>query len=160
MSNELPRIADASGALNSRFIVLKMTESFLGREDRGLTKRLLGELPAILNWALDGRERLMNRGHFLQPASSENTMQELSDLSSPIGAFLRDSCEIGPLFEEKVDRMFEAWQSWCAQQGRDHCGIKQTFSRDLNAAVPTLKTKQQRGGNSTRARYFKGIKLI
>src|SRR5262249_45214659 len=32
ISNELPRLADTSGALASRFIVLNLRESFLGRE--------------------------------------------------------------------------------------------------------------------------------
>ena len=36
MSNELPSLADSSGALASRFIILRMTKSFLGEEDRGL----------------------------------------------------------------------------------------------------------------------------
>ena len=34
ISNELFRLADASGALASRFILLMLTESFYGREDR------------------------------------------------------------------------------------------------------------------------------
>jgi hypothetical protein len=41
LTNELPRLADASGALVSRFIVLCLTESFYGKEDRGLTNKLL-----------------------------------------------------------------------------------------------------------------------
>jgi putative DNA primase/helicase len=47
LTNELPRLADASGALASRFIVLVLTESFYGREDSGLTNKLLAELPGI-----------------------------------------------------------------------------------------------------------------
>ena len=70
MSDELPAIADASGALASRFIILAMTRSFYGEEDHGLDDRLTTELPAILNWSLDGLERLTNRGHFLQPESA------------------------------------------------------------------------------------------
>ena len=45
ISNELPRLADASGALVSRFVLLLLTESFYGREDHDLTTKLLGELP-------------------------------------------------------------------------------------------------------------------
>ena len=52
LTNELPRLTDASGALASRFITLVLTESFYGREDLGLTDKLAGELPGILNWAL------------------------------------------------------------------------------------------------------------
>ncbi len=47
LTNELPRIWDASGALASRFIVLLLTDSFIGREDIGLTDRLATVLPGI-----------------------------------------------------------------------------------------------------------------
>jgi putative DNA primase/helicase len=61
MTNELPRLTDASGALASRFIVLTMDRSFYGREDQGLAERLIAELPGILNWSLTGNRRLRRR---------------------------------------------------------------------------------------------------
>ena len=54
ISNELFRLADASGALASRFILLMLAKSFYGQEDRNLTKKLMTELPGILNWAAAG----------------------------------------------------------------------------------------------------------
>jgi putative DNA primase/helicase len=54
LSNELPRLADASGVLAARFIVLVLTHSFYGREDHRLSDRLLTELPGILNWSIAG----------------------------------------------------------------------------------------------------------
>ena len=56
MTNELPRIEDASGALSSRFIVLTLTQSFYGREDHSLLDRFIPELPGILLWALNGSD--------------------------------------------------------------------------------------------------------
>src|SRR5262249_3352621 len=56
-SNELPGLEDASGALASRLVVLTMTESFYGREDKQLFTKLVPELSAIFNWALDGYDR-------------------------------------------------------------------------------------------------------
>ena len=47
LTNELPKLSDASGALAGRFMVLRLTESFYGREDHGLTDRLLKEIPGI-----------------------------------------------------------------------------------------------------------------
>jgi hypothetical protein len=52
LTNELPRIADRSDALVSRFVLLTLVESFLGREDLRLTDKLLKDLPGILNWSL------------------------------------------------------------------------------------------------------------
>jgi putative DNA primase/helicase len=52
MSNDVPLLPDSSGAVASRFFPLEMTISFKGRDDLGLMKRLLAELPQIMNWAL------------------------------------------------------------------------------------------------------------
>src|SRR5262249_39334892 len=58
ISNELPRFADASGAIVGRLVLLPTTESWLGREDLDLERKLRKELSGILNWALDGLKRL------------------------------------------------------------------------------------------------------
>lgn len=159
MTNELPRIADSSGALASRFLVLTMTKSFFGKEDHGLTNRLLTELPGILNWAIDGWRNLRARGYFLQPASSAAAYRELEDLSSPIGAFIRDKCIIGQGKSVGVDGLYAAWEDWCKDQGRDHSGTKQTFGRDLRAAVPGLEITQPRDGQ-LRVRTYEGVGLL
>ena len=36
LTNELPKFRDSSGAIANRMFILRMTESFLGREDRTL----------------------------------------------------------------------------------------------------------------------------
>lgn len=156
LSNEIPRLADSSGALPSRFILLTMKTSFLGREDHGLTKRLLNELPAILNWSLDGLDRLNKRGFFVQPHSGQEAVQELADLSSPISAFLRNRCAIGPAHSVETKSLFMVWRQWCAEQGRDHPGTLQTFGRDLRAAVPGLSMIQPRV-NGRQLRFYQGI---
>jgi putative DNA primase/helicase len=38
-------------------MMLRLTESFYGREDKALTEKLLTELPGILNWAIEGYVR-------------------------------------------------------------------------------------------------------
>ena len=70
ISNELPRLNYASGALASRMILLKLSRSWFGKEDTGLTGRLLKELPGILLWAIGGWQRLQQRGRFVQPESA------------------------------------------------------------------------------------------
>jgi putative DNA primase/helicase len=70
LANELPAFQDRSRALERRLIVLKTENSFLGKEDVGLTSKLLKELPGILNWAIVGLQRLRIRGHFLETTSA------------------------------------------------------------------------------------------
>ena len=125
-----------------------------------MTERLLPELPGILNWALAGLERLRERGHFVQPASSAEAIEELEDLGSPIKAFIRERCEIGPCQSIGCQVLFEAWQTWCEMQSRKDAGTVQTFGRDLRAAVPGLKTERPSDGEGGKLpRRYTGISL-
>lgn len=158
MTNELPRLADTSGALASRFIILHLPNSFYGKEDLGLTGKLLKELPAILNWAISGAQRLFLRGHFIQPESCYELIEELADLTSPVNAFVKDECVVEPKAEIERSRLFLAWKDWCAEQGRDHAGTIQTFGRDIRAVVQSIKGSQPRI-NGKKVRTYKGITL-
>ena len=157
ISNELPRIPETSGALASRLIILKLTKSFYGKEDRALTQALMAELPGILIWAIEGWRRLRERGYFVQPKSSNELVREMEDLASPVGAFLRDCCEIAPGQEVKADDLFRAWSDWCESTGRKHHGTAQELGRDLRALMPHLSTTQHR--EDGRKRSYQGVGL-
>ena len=158
MTNELPKIEDASGALASRFLVLRLTETFYGREDHQLDQRLSAELPGILNWALDGYDRLYSRGKFTQPESSAALVRDFEDLGSPVSAFLRERCDVAKGAEVTQVAIFDAWKTWCAENGREHPGTIQTLGRNLRAVLPWLDTVQHRVlGRPTR--YWTGLSL-
>ena len=135
-----------------------LTESFYGREDQGLTDKLLTELPGILNWALAGWAALTRAGRSRQPAAAQQAMEQLEDLSSPISAFVRERCETGAAHSVNVGDVFDAWTGWCMTQGREHAGTAQSFGRDLRAAVPALKTTRPREGGD-RTRMYQGLRL-
>jgi putative DNA primase/helicase len=154
LSNELPRLSDSSGAFASRFIVLRMTVSFFGREKSTLTDELIAELPGIFNWSLDGLARLRTRGRFRQPASSQQHIRTMEDLASPISAFIRDECRLDPTLNVRCDRLYAAWRAWCETSGRSHPGNAQLFGRDLRAAMPGVHVRQL---GSERDRHYIGI---
>jgi putative DNA primase/helicase len=156
LTNELPRMNDASGALAGRFLFLRTVRSFYGKEDTGLTGRLYAELPGILLWAVEGLKRLRRRGRFVQPQSVADAVQELEDLSSPVGAFVRERCVVGAGQRAWVDDLYAAWQAWCAADGRTNVTNKQTFGRDLLAAVPGLASRR----NSAMGRFYDGLALV
>ena len=155
LTNELPRLKDASGALAGRFLVLRLTKSFYGCEDVTLTATLMNELPGILLWAIDGLKRLRDRGHFVQPKSVLDAVRDMEDLSSPVLAFVRDQCVVAPGCRIWVDNLYAAWKSWCERSGRDSVSNKQMFGRDLAAAVPGVV--RRRGANDVP--FYGGIDL-
>ncbi len=157
LTNELPRLNDPSGALVGRLIVLRQTQSWYGQEDTTLTDRLLRELPGILRWAMDGWARLAARGRFLQPASGLKLVTELENLSSPIGAFLRERCQLGQGYEVEYGELYQEWKRWCEENGRKEAGTTHAFGRDLRAAVPAIDDRQHRIGGS-RMRFYVGIR--
>jgi putative DNA primase/helicase len=158
LTNELPRLSDSSGALASRFIVFVLTNSFLGREDPALTDKLLEEASGIFRWALEGHDRLTQRGYFEQPASSAEAIQQLEDLSSPVSAFIRDQCDVGTNQRVSVDVLWSAWKDWCDEQNR-HPGTKAVFGRDLKAAAPTIRKARSREDGS-RSHEYLGIGIV
>ncbi|BCF81652.1 hypothetical protein RQCS_11970 [Rhodococcus qingshengii] len=157
LSNELPRFGDASGAIANRFLVLSMTASFLGKEDRSLTGRLLAELPGILSWALDGLDRLTKRGFFTTPPSSTAAVTLLQDLVSPISAFVRNECIQGTGEMIVKSELYEAWKRWCEENGH-HPTASGTFGRDLRSVIPTLGDVRPRAGGA-RFRSYSGLRL-
>lgn len=157
ISNELPRLQDASGAFSGRMLVLRLTESFYGREDRALTQALEVERAGILHWAITGWESLRQRGYFVQPETGKQLRDQLDELSSPIAAFVNEACEVSPAYGIDVDDLFKAWQLWC-EDGGHHAGNKQSMGRDLSALLPSLTTSQPRMG-AHRYRKYDGIRL-
>lgn len=155
LTNELPRLSDASGALAGRFLLLRLTESFYGREDTQLTQKLFAELPGILNWAIDGWRRLRERGHFVMPQSAQDAVRDMEDLASPVGAFVREECLVGPGRRVTVADLYYAWNRWCEREGRTVVTTRQSFGRDLAAAVPGITSRRGTGMK----RFYEGIEL-
>lgn len=158
LTNVLPALADSSGAIASRFIILVLIQSFFGREDLELESRLLCELPGILNWAIAGWRRLNERGRFVQPESAGDCERVLNELASPVKAFLNECCALDPNMEIETGKLFDAWSDWCEQNGREHPGNAASFGRDLRAALPTITLKQHRAGDRM-VRVYVGIRL-
>jgi putative DNA primase/helicase len=158
LTNEIPKFTDASGALASRFVLLVLSTSFYGREDPTLTDTLLEEAPGIFNWALEALDELVGRGYFVQPRSAREALRHLEDLSSPVGAFVRDICVVSPAYEVDKNTLFAQWKTWCEEEGRLRAGTKAIFIRDLRAAVPGLTPVRPRDGDRRR-RMLQGIDL-
>jgi putative DNA primase/helicase len=153
LSNELPRVPDNSGAFASRFVLLKLENTFIGREDAELTEKLLTELPGILNWSLRGLERLLARGHFEMPEASQQAIRQFEDLTSPVGAFVRDWCRIGANQQVNVKYLYKMWTVWCEEQGQ-RPGSNIVLGRNLRAVVPQLQVSGRGAG-----RVYSGLGL-
>lgn len=161
-TNEIPSLPDASGALASRFHILPLPNSFLGKEDKGLKQKLRAELPAILVWAAKGYVRARCQSMtFTQNDGAEQYQRELENLSSPVRAFVRERCSIGPTHEVLVNELFSEWKDWNEVRNSDP-GREQLFGRNLRAAYPHIKDSQPWrtfDGKKKRVRVYLGVGL-
>ena len=82
-------------------------------------------------------------------------VREMEDLASPVGAFVRECCTVGPGLRAWVDELYNAWKDWCERDGRTLVTNKQTFGRDLAAAVPGVARRRGAGD----VPFYEGIEL-
>jgi putative DNA primase/helicase len=160
-TNLPPALPDVSGALTGRLVALKMSESFLGREDLTLDRRLQTELPGILNWAIEGWRRLHQQGHFTVTEASRDVAETMSDLASPLNAFLRDRCELDPEASTPKADMWRAYQDWALRQDLPlGYSSPNFFHRDLEvAARHKIKSVRSRAENG-RSYQWAGLRLV
>jgi putative DNA primase/helicase len=159
VSNELPRLGDASAAVIGRIMLLLLSRSWLGRENYDLETALYQELTGILNWALQGLHRLTveNDNVFTRTPSADEAIVQMQDLASPVGAFVREKCKVAYGAEIEVDVLYGAYKLWAEDNGHPKA-TKQTLGRDLRAAIPSVRIERPRDGQD-RFRRYAGIKL-
>lgn len=157
-SNDVPVFRDASSAATARLLLIRSGASHVGTESLDLEDELAAELPGIFNWCAAGLADLEGCGRFVQPADGQALLDELRDASSPIGAFVRERCELRP--DEWIAKasIFNAWCDWCREEGRNP-GELAAFARALHAAAPGISATRGRDENGKRYQRFNGIRL-
>lgn len=161
--NHLPRVNDPSGAFAARLLSLYFGESFEGREDPYLEGKLREELPGIFNWALDGADRLAERGRFTESASSVAAKESIQDAGSGIQDFLDDYLYTADGAKVTEDEVMEYFAKWCERVGRRHdsTSIHSLRPQILEAfpGVENKKSSRREPGSRTPVsiRVFKGL---
>jgi putative DNA primase/helicase len=161
MSNDSPKFADASGALAGRMIHIQFHTSFYGREDTTLSERLYQELSGILNWALEGLDRLTERGKFIDPASGKGVDEEVRETSNPVYMFAQDYVETGdPTDEVELATLYDHYKKVCEKEGRMAPALN-NFSRMLSSALADQNIKIRRASRpgGGKHRVVSGVKL-
>jgi P4 family phage/plasmid primase-like protien len=160
-SNEMPQLAENSGALSGRMLVLTMTNSFYGKEDVNLADRLVKELAGIFNWALEGHKRRKARvgERFLQPTSGKEMLEEMATLSNPLADFMEDALVFDYQYETSKEEMFACYKHWALKKNINP-GTEMSFKRRFLASTQELKVKPYRRRNADGTEHvYIGVKL-
>ncbi|EME14789.1 DNA primase family protein [Rhodococcus triatomae] len=136
-ANALPYLADASSAVSSRFVVLELVKSFYNQEDYTLGDKLAAEMSGILNWALEGLDRLNRTGRLTTSSLSQERTRDMEDLSSPVSVFVREMCDLDPEAKTGKQQLFDLWEIWRRGEGFDRINAT-VFGRNLKSAVASI----------------------
>ncbi len=149
VANKLPKFIDESGALAARNLIVRFDQSFLGREDHDLGRKLIDEMPGIANWALAGLERLRSNG--LKFTIGEAGRIEAASSQMSQSPALRFACARLEVTGNQVDavamrEVYSAYRDWVFSEGLSGGEVRnQTdLASDLSAALPKVKYRQRR----------------
>ena len=117
--NEMPRLPDASRAIGRRVRILPFHQDYTGREYRGLTRKLLSELPGIFLWSLEGLRRIQGGSRLDQPQCGKSLLDEFVSDSSPVATFVQDFCDIGADHTEPTAILRAVLNEWLVESGHN-----------------------------------------
>jgi P4 family phage/plasmid primase-like protien len=155
-TNTRPRFGDRSEGIWRRLILVPFTVTVpLERQDHTLGERLIEELPGIFNWAVQGLQRLRERGRFLEPGSSHEAKEDYKRETNPARAFLEEQCEIDPRHSIQKEALYKKYRDWAIESGYRPLGLVQ-FAKEVRRVCPTVQVSRPRQGEG-RVQVFDGI---
>lgn len=136
--NEIPELPETAGAFNERIIGI-CTRRREGDLDRDLFKKLKKELSAILNWAIEGYERLHANGKFTEVPLREgevSLVEQIAEAGAPVKTFGLETCEFGDTVFCDRDKLFSNFIIW---RGNSDGKVKKAgWQSALLAAFPDV----------------------
>jgi putative DNA primase/helicase len=119
--NNLPRITSANDGIMRRVKVVKFPKLNPMQRDPELKERIKLEGAGILNWALDGLDRLRTRGKFAIPQVVIDATEDFKEHNDIVKQFLEDTnAEINLLDSNcrmQSQLLYNEYREWCIRTG-------------------------------------------
>lgn len=112
VTNTLPTINDRSRGTYNRLLIVRFNHVIpRSEQDRGIWDKLAEELPGILQWALEGAQRLFHAGGSFT-AAGEAEVEEYRERQDPVAAFVLDECEVDEEFRVALPDLRQRYSQW------------------------------------------------
>ena len=118
--NDKPIIKSTSSSMWRRLKLIPFNRKFEGGEkDPKLREKLMAELPGILNWALEGLQRLWaNKGEFTYSYAAEEFLREYEEESNPVKLWITERTVPAPEPMTSAKMLYANYAEWCKESGR------------------------------------------
>jgi putative DNA primase/helicase len=154
-ANELPSTDTDDDAFYRRVLLVAFPHTVpVDDRDKRLDEKLQSELSGVLNWALEGLQRLIDNGSFTGDRALGETRDTWAKWSDSVSRFKKTAIADG---HEKIpkDKLFAAFLEFCRQEGIP--------SESQYALTKGLKQEGLTDGrsyvNGNRKRVFENIEL-
>jgi putative DNA primase/helicase len=115
--NTQPNFRGVDQAMRSRVVLVPFSETFAGKEDRGLKARLCGkEASAIMRWAVDGARLYLCDGLEL-PETVKMASREYMDGEDTMLCFIEEECEKDAGGWTSTELLHKRFSTWMERQG-------------------------------------------
>ncbi len=157
--NIIPEIPDGARALESRLNILSFPNSYVGREDWGLKRRLAKSAYKLVPWALEGLKRLREQGQFIVPLSSHEELNTFRVTANAMSQFVSECCVITGANSDitPAHGLYELWVCWCKACGRERTSRPQ-FGQLLHISAPNVE-RTRRHVDGERAYIYIGLRV-
>jgi putative DNA primase/helicase len=116
--NELPKIANGGAGLFRRILVVRFPLALPeDMKDVSLKERIRAEAPGVLNWALAGLRRLLERGDFDIPKATQWAVDEFEEVADVEARFVEEVCQVGPEYRVRPRGLYQVYKLWCKVTG-------------------------------------------
>lgn len=115
--NEMPRIPEAGSGIFRRIKIVEFQQIKENDRDPGIKEQVKLEGAGILNWALEGLERLKARGRFLIPASVADATNEYQRHNDIAALFVDECCILDPGRKVQAQTLYNHYKNWCTDNG-------------------------------------------
>jgi P4 family phage/plasmid primase-like protien len=153
--NNLPYSRDKSHGFSRRLLILPFTRQFTEEDaDRGLSEKLMQELPGILNFALAGLHRLRQNNYvFTRSHVGEEACGDYRRALNPIQGFVEECIRPGTTNDRISNaNIYAAFQVWCRENGHNHSAemSRQRFMSEVRGILGQLNIPFELKRGSTR----------
>ncbi|HIE29270.1 TPA: hypothetical protein EYP66_18520, partial [Candidatus Poribacteria bacterium] len=159
-ANKLPETYDETDAFFRRWIIINFPNKFEGdKADKKLIEKLTKpeELSGLLNLALAGLKRLLEKGDFSGSKSTDEIREEYIRMSDPVGAFVLDCVEVASEEWVSKDDFYNSFCEYC-RRNKLPTVPKNKIAEKLQRHIKVEDYRPEIEGKRIRA--WKGIRLV
>ncbi len=161
LGNRFPKVNDLTLGWWDRMEILEFPNSFIGKNKVNNIERTWlrdsNEVSGILNWMLEGLERLEKNNDFTSSKSTTEMMITFKRLSDSVSAWLEDNCVFGVDYHILRSVSFDDYKNYCVSISVSPLSDKQFYNRLRN--TPMIREAETNLKSTTERRVWLGLCL-